>query len=82
MKKLLLLAAFGVAGLLSAKSDSGAGISSNKFETQVELLGGWCEIRVYDGNGVLIKYSYTYESSESACYSKANKMLMELETAP
>lgn len=75
MKKLLFVATLGVAGFMSANYSSVSEIKQT--DAKVTYFGGWCEIRIYNGNGELIDYSYTYEQSESACRSRANNMLDE-----
>ena len=76
MKKLLLVAAIRVAGLVSAKETN-----FNQFKTYVSMIGGWFEIKIYrinsDGSKTLVDYSYTYEESQSACNAKASLMLFE-----
>lgn len=77
MKKLLFVVALAVTGLMSAKDV--------KFDHSYEsnIIGGWCEIRIYrinaDGSRTLVDYSYTYEQSESACRAKSQLMLMAAE---
>ena len=80
MKKMLLVAALCMFGNF-AFANSQEMTLVDKATSQVSFVGGWCEIRIYDSNGVLIRYSYSYESSEAVCKAKAFKM-MEEESGP
>ena len=75
MKKLLLVAALGVAGLVSANSFTSKIVKTNST-TQVKFVGGWCEISIYNSSGALVGYSYTYENSYWDCYSRAVLMAL------
>ncbi|WP_018675304.1 hypothetical protein [Riemerella columbina] len=81
MKKLFFMATLLVAGVMSAESSVIEKSSRLEFSSLVmadlKVQGGWCEVKVYRNN-VLVAYSYTYESSQSACESKARNMMAKV----
>ena len=76
MKKVLLCALFLLTAVSASAATTTASEKNNKH-LELSFVGGWCEIKIYNGNGVLIAYSYTYENSEAACKRKGLTMLME-----
>ncbi|MFB9120361.1 hypothetical protein ACFFUE_04055 [Bergeyella porcorum] len=82
---MLLVAALGVAGVMSAMTGDKAQVekqmqTTQSISTEVKMIGGWCEISIYRNN-VLVDYSFTYEASETACKAKALAMQFEAQIA-
>lgn len=80
MKKLFLIAALGVAGIMSAN-----GIENTQkinLTSQVEMVGGYCTVNVYrlnrDGSSTLIGSWGGYADSQAACDAKGSSIVAQL----
>lgn len=78
---MLLLAAFGVAGMMSANSSTK--VLQGNFESKTIMYGGYCHVDVYrqnsDGSSTYIGSWGGYTDSEQACSSKARSITFLLQ---
>ncbi|UFH31675.1 hypothetical protein LNP04_17170 [Chryseobacterium sp. C-71] len=81
MKKLLLVAAFGAAGLVSASQENIKKVDVS-FSSKTEIVGGFCTITIYrnnaDGSQSVVRQLTSYESSEEACQGRAASIAGQL----
>lgn len=86
MKKVLLLAAFGVAGMMSAKTTSQNSTSNQSLLTstnhQVNLLCVTTIYRIYaDGSQTVVKTDVSIQPDEKFCRLHAQIVLMDAQLA-
>ncbi len=81
MKKVLLLAAFGFAGMVSANSSTTD--QQGNFESYTTAYGGYCHVDVYrqnsDGSSTYIGSWGGYTDSQQECNSKARSITFLLQ---
>ncbi|MDG4945381.1 hypothetical protein NMK71_03055 [Weeksellaceae bacterium KMM 9713] len=78
----MLLGTFAFASTIETHGDD---MNTQNYEFQFMediVVGGWCEIFIYNSNGEVVDYSYTWEISEYACKKRAKDMLDDFVIAP
>lgn len=87
MKKILVIAAFGVAGLMSASTGAETTKSAEKMGTtqkfvkKTQFFLGTCVVTIYrqnaDGSTTVVKTDVSLQPSEAACNTHAQIVLMD-----